>query len=307
VLARAWKIGAPLACVALALGAGGCGVANPHAAGASVRVSESFGARPVGSVRRLSTLSSGETAAGALARRFRVVRGRGGSVRAVDGQTASGGERWFPYVNGIEARGDTTLHAGDQVWWDLHDPTVVARVPAVVGLYPEPFSTGTGGQAFPTVLTCATVGSAACTSVARSLSRNGVKVSDQALGTGSGSDSLAVLVGTFAQLRGVIATELLQGGPVHSGVYGQFVGTAGQAIELQNAAGDVVSTLHGDAGLIAATEQPTLNEPVWLVTGTTPAGVRLAAEHLNPATLRDRFAVAFQGSRTIPLPVGGGA
>ncbi len=57
-----------------------------------------------------------------------------------------------------------------------------------------------------------------------------------------------------------------------------------------------------DAGLVAATrrfEAP----PVWIVSGVTQAGVRAAAELLDPATLRDRYAVAGVAGGETPLPV----
>ena len=68
-----------------------------------------------------------------------------------------------------------------------------------------------------------------------SLHKAGVKVSYQVLGGGSGSDSLAVVVGTWRDLRGVIAADLIGSGPSTSGVFAQFVGTGGQALELDNA------------------------------------------------------------------------
>jgi hypothetical protein len=101
----------------------------------------------------------------------------------------------------------------------------------------------------------------------------------------------------------VIATDLIEAGPKSSGVYAQFVGTRGQAIELDSPSGAVVQTLHGTAGLIAATEQPGLNEPVWLITGTDIAGVQEAARALTPATLHDHFALALAGGQELPVPV----
>lgn len=234
---------------------------------------------------------------------------------------AAGKRRWSLYVNGIAATGpgtatakgtgtssgtstnpSATASAGDRLWWDYHDQSAASTVPAVVGSFPEPFSNGTGGRRFPTVLTCGAGVTAACNTVAGSLAAQGVKVADQALGTGSGSDSLAVVVGTFAQLRGVIASELLSAGPGTSGVYGQFVG-AGHVLELDDPSGRTVRTLRGDAGLIAAIQQPGLNQPVWLVTGTDAAGVQAASKALTPAKLSGHFAVAVQGARVLALPV----
>ncbi len=69
---------------------------------------------------------------------------------------------------------------------------------------------------------------AACNAVGTALHRYGVKAADQVLGTGSGSDSLAVVVGTWNEIKGVIAAQLIAAGPRDSGVYARFVGPAGR-------------------------------------------------------------------------------
>ncbi len=291
----------------------GCGIAvngNRTSKAVSVRVTTNFGSQRVGRDSRTS-FSSGDTVMNFTKQFFTLKTSDGGGfVDAIGGRADQESQRvdWFYYVNGIEApkgAAATQLHPGDHVWWDLHDWRAVQDVPAVVGSYPEPFLSGSGGRSFPTVVTCADGYQAACTTVTKSLSKAGVKVSFSALGNGSGSDSLTLLVGTLTQLQGTLAGELLKAGPESSGVYAQFViATQGQALELDNAAGDVVATYHGSVGLIAAVEQSGLNEPVWLVTGTDKAGVEAAAAALTPAKLADHFAVAVApGGRVIPLPV----
>jgi hypothetical protein len=75
-------------------------------------------------------------------------------------------------------------------------------------------------------------------------------------------------------------------------------------LELDDAAGDVAATMRSSVGLIAATEQEGLNEPVWLVTGTDTAGVDAAAKALTAAKLAGHFAVAVLPSgKLISLPV----
>ena len=74
-------------------------------------------------------------------------------------------------------------------------------------------------------------------------------------------------------------------------------------LELDNGQGSVVRTLRSGAGLIAATEQPTLNQPTWLITGTDVAGVEAAAKALTPAKLRDHFALAVDGTSDFPVPL----
>ncbi len=51
------------------------------------------------------------------------------------------------------------------------------------------------------------------------------------------------------------------------------------------------STLGAGGGLIAAL-RPSGQEPLWVVTGTTPEGVERAANAFNRSSLYRRFAVA---------------
>lgn len=288
----------------------GCGIgAGSGTTNASVAVTENFGSQVIGTYDQRRVPGS-ETVMSLLQHKFNVAtRYGGGFVESIDGHTGSSSHHdWFYYVNGILApkgAAGTAVNEGDQVWWDLHDWTAAQTVPAVVGSYPEPFVNGVGGKMLPTVLDCAQDVQQACDTVSKSLRRAGVKVSDQLLGGGSGSDSLALVVGTWSDLRGVIAAELIGAGPAHSGVYAQF-SQGGAQLQLDNPDGETAKTLGSNAGLIAATEQESLNEPTWLITGTDRQGVDAAAAALTPAKLRYHFAVAVNGSEVIPIPVSPG-
>lgn len=297
--------------VALAAGVlGGCGLQSaPAFRGASILVSESFGAHTI--VRSTEAkVPSGETVLSYLRRASSVTTAPGANsssrtVVSIDGHRATSGLRWTAYENGIalpKNAAEVSVHAGDHLWWDLHSTSATLQAPAVVGSFPEPFTTGVGGQKLPTLLQCATNVTAACNTVAHVLAHDGVKVAYQGLGTGSGSDSLAILVGTFSTIRGAIAALLVAHGPAQSGVYAQFLGAGGRVLELDNSAGQVTGQIVGTAGLVAATDEPKLNEPAWLVTGTNVRGVEEAADALNPATLHDHYAVAVSGRRDIPVP-----
>ncbi len=191
--------------VAAALG--GCGFgAGRGTKDASIQVTSDFGTHVLG--RAVETKVPGaETVMSLLQRHFKVsTRYGGGFVESIDGH--SGGSShldWFYYVNGIEApkgAATTNVHKGDHIWWDLHDWTATNSIPAVVGSYPEPFTNGIGGKEFPTLLDCAPGVQPACDRVGASLHKVGVKAGPQVLGTGSGSDSLAVVVGTWSADQG---------------------------------------------------------------------------------------------------------
>jgi hypothetical protein len=290
----------------LAVAVSGCGFgASPGTKDASIEVTGNFGSQTIGAATE-THVPGAETVLSLLERHFKVSTEHDGrSVQSIDGHSGNSNHLdWSYYVNGILASNDaavTDLHKGDHVWWDLHSSAATQSIPAVVGSYPEPFTNGLGGQEFPTVLDCAPDVQSACDTVAHSLREAGVKVGTQLLGGGSGSDSLAVVVGTWEDLQGVIAADLVNGGPAKSGVYAQFVG--GSTIELDNPLGDVARTLHGSAGMVAATEQVNLSQPTWLVTGTDVAGVNAAARTMTPARLHHHFAVVVVGNRDLPVPL----
>jgi hypothetical protein len=302
------RAAAAIVAVALAAAAGGCGLgAGPGTKNAALTVTRDFGTVALGGYRQVH-VPGAETVMQMLERHFRVsTRYGGGFVASIAGHSGDSGRRdWFYYVNGIEApkgAAVTSVHQGDRIWWDLHDWSVTDTIPAVVGSFPEPFRNGVAGKRLPTVLACATPDDRACKLVATALARAHVPFADQLLGGGSGSDSLAIVVGTWPQLHGVIAADLIANGPAASGVYARFAGASGRALELLDPSGQVVTTLRASAGLVAATEEPSLGEPTWLITGTDEAGVSAAAAALTPARLRDHFALAVTDGRDQPVPV----
>jgi hypothetical protein len=276
----------------------------------TLTVTRGFGARQVAQLS-IRHVPGAETVMRMLERHFPITtRYGGGFVESIDGLSGSSNHLdWFYYVNGVEASkgaAETPVHTGDRIWWDLHDWSAAEDTPAVVGSFPEPFVTGVGGKRLPTVLECGDNVGRACQQVSDELTKIGVAVASQLLGTGSGTDSLTVEVGTWGELHGEIVADLLDHGPGTSGVYARFAGPAGQELQLLDPAGRVARTLGPGAGLVAATAEGS-SEPTWLITGTDPAGVAAAAAALNPRALHDHFALAVQGRRLIPVPMGGGS
>jgi hypothetical protein len=244
-----------------------------------------------------------------LERSFRVqTRYGGGFVESIDGHGGSSAQTdWFYYVNGVQApkgAANTAVHRGDRIWWDLHDWRATDSVPAVVGSYPEPFIHGVGGKRLPTTLECGAHVEQACKLVTAALDHAGVPVASQLIGTGSGPDTLGVVVGTWSELHSSVAASLVEEGPSASGVYARFT-PGGDQLKLLNPQGQVVRTLSTGAGLVAATADKT-SEPTWLITGTDPAGVTAAARALTASALHNHFAVALQGASRFPVPLQSG-
>jgi hypothetical protein len=297
--------------IAVAVALAGCGLgAGAGTSGVSLTVTRGFGTAMIGSVSEARVPGS-ETVMRMLERSFRVTtRYGGGFVESIDGLSGTSSRRdWFYYVNGIQAAlgaAGTAVHHGDRIWWDLHDWAATDSIPAVVGSFPEPFVHGIAGRRFPTTLECASDAGAACTRVASELHSIGVPVATQLIGTGSGSDSLAVVVGTWRDLRAELVADLIDHGPGSSGIYARFAGPGGSTLQLLDPEGHAVRALGAGAGLIAATADSSTG-PTWLVTGTDVAGVTAAAAALTPARLRDHFALAVQGQADIPVPLEGAA
>jgi hypothetical protein len=229
----------------------------------------------------------------------------GGFVQSIDG--LEGEERggapydWLYYVNGIEATvgaADYPLHGGEAIWWDYRDWSAAIRVPAIVGAWPQPFADGYDGERRPVAVECLG-GGAACPVVSGRLERAGASV---AVGSPS-PKAIRVLVGPWARLRGDPAAAQIEKGPQTSGVFAQFA-RRGRGFELHglDEDGEPARTFAAGAGLVAATrrfEAP----PVWVVSGTSAAGVLAAARLLDGADLRDHYAVATEGGEETPLPL----
>jgi hypothetical protein len=294
----------------LLAGLAGCGLGpGKGTSDVSVIVTHTFGMHELGSFTEKQVPGS-ETVMRTLERSFKVdTKYGGGFVESINGLSGDSSRHdWFFYVNGVEAAegaASTAVNKGDRIWWDLHDWSATDSVPAVVGSFPEPFVHGVGGKRLPTTIECAPDQAAVCTKIGGVLRKFGVPTASALLGTGSGTDSLAVVVGTAAELRPLTAAVILSRGPASSGVYARF-DDGGHQLLLLDAAGKTVRTLGAGAGLIAATRDK-VSEPVWFITGTDRAGVAAAAAAFSSATLHNRFALAVSGGQDIPLPMVGGA
>lgn len=295
----------------------GCGLGAGNApSGASMTVTEDFGAKKVLSLSK-PKVNGSETVMSLLRRNANVsTEYDGGFVSSIDGHAEAHSKAfdWFYYVNGEEAgkgAAETNVHSGDHIWWDLHNWSQSDHIPAVVGSFPAPFSTGLGGKRLPVVLECAVPHSEPCDAVSHRFDSLGIVGGFAAVGTVgevSEEDSLKVLIGTWAQLQHTAVAQAILKGPAGGGVYVRILHGGGE-FALLNDEGVVTRKLGAGAGMIAASRY-TASSPVWMVTGTTPAGVQRAAAHFNSASLDGHFAIAISPSGTagsvIALPDTGG-
>jgi Domain of unknown function (DUF4430) len=286
----------------------GCGLGpGPGTSKVSLTVTRGFGTHQVAVIEK-SRVPGSETVMRMLERSFPITtRYGGGFVQSIDGLGPSSPQTdWFYYVNGVlAAKGaaGTSVHAGDHIWWDLHDYSATQTIPAVVGSFPEPFVNGVGGKRYPVTIECANDVSAACKSVTATMNAAHVPAAPQLLGTGSGTDTLGIVVGTWNDIRAQVGAQLIAYGPGASGVYARFV-HGGSELALLNPGGHIARTLGAGAGLVAATgTQSTV--PTWMITGTNVAGVNAAARALTAQALHNHFALAVDGSTDVPVPLQG--
>ncbi|HET6551581.1 MAG TPA: DUF4430 domain-containing protein [Solirubrobacter sp.] len=299
-----------LALIALALAFAGCGFGAGDETGGkvSVTVTQDYGSEEL-APKEIEDAREGDTVMRLLQRSYDVKTRFGGNfVQEIDG--ISGGREdgkradWFYYVNGIESSngaGQRKLHPGDRVWWDHHDWEGAMRVPAVVGAFPEPFKSGSGGRKLPVRLVCFTGSERSCDEVEERLDDGGAHGIARSNLESSPGEVLRVLVGPWREVRKDITARRLETGPDASGVFAR-PDAAGTKLALLDADGDVVRSLGAGAGLVAATSFEDEN-PTWIVTGTDDVGVAAAAAAVTEDRLTDHFALAIEAGQGVPLPL----
>jgi hypothetical protein len=232
------------------------------------------------------------------------VRTAAGAVQSVNGYPAGAAGRWLLYVNGLKAgrAAATQLNGGDHVWWDRHGAAASPR--AVVGAFPEPFLHGSGGRRLPVVVECSDPAATACGLVSHRLASLGIPAARGKLGIATSTQVLRVLVGEWPSLRNDLAAQQIERGPQLSGVFARL-DASGRTLTLLDQRGIPARTLGPGSGLVAATQHGT-DQPVWVVTGTDPAGIGAAAQAFEAGALHDRFALAISSKTGIGLPVAPG-
>jgi hypothetical protein len=294
-----------IALLLAALAAAGCGLGPGSGVGeVSLTATRDYGAEPV-LAPIADEASESDTVMRVLERSAEIsTRYGGGFVQSIDGLSAArqGGRSfdWFFYVNGVESpvgAADFSLRGGEAIWWDYRDWSAALRVPAVVGSWPQPFAGGYEGEVHPVVVEC-DGGGAACGKVRSRLGAGGATFT-----AGGSSDAIRVLVGPWARLRDDPTAALLEDGPQSSGVFADFERRGSRfALRGLDEAGEPARSFGPAVGLVAATRRYGA-PPVWLITGSTAAGVRAAADLLDAADLRDHYAVATEDGQVTTLPV----
>ncbi len=296
---------AAIALLAVAFVAAGCGLGPGEGVGdVELTVTRDYGTVTVLD-RELGEVTESDTVMRVLEANADVsTRYGGGFVQAIDGVEAQGSlgrsRDWFFYVNGVESTvgaADYTLLGGEAIWWDYRDWDAAMRVPAVVGSWPQPFLDGYAGQRRPVAVECLAAGGT-CAAVRERLEAEGVVVAQ-----GMPEDAIRVLVGPWERVRSDPAAAQIEDGPRTSGVFADFEpGPDGERLLGLDEGGEPGRTFGPGAGLVAAVRRLD-SPPVWVVSGTSAAGVEAAAGLLDRDSLHHHYAVAVEGGEEEPLPL----
>ena len=199
--ARRWIVAAGAVAVALAPAACGLEPNSGHAS-VTVTVTRDFGARRLASVtvpRDDSTETMAQLLEALAACPARRPTARSSRSRAC---RPPGGGRWFGFINGISTSLAplqfklTKVHPGDAgLVGPARRDRDRRRCARSWGSTRSRSRTDPRGRRLPTTLQCATDFKAACNTVSSALSADKVPIATSLLGTGSGQDSLGVVVG----------------------------------------------------------------------------------------------------------------
>jgi hypothetical protein len=296
-----------LVLVAVAVGGCGFGAGEEQDGGAELRITRDFGHERV-AVEREDAVREDQTVMRLLQASHDIETRFGGRfVHAIDGTEGSDGpprRDWFFWVNGIESSvgaGDFELSAGDVVQWDYRAWEAAMRVPAIVGAFPEPLLSGTGGEKLPVRVECAAPDGDACRETKDRLADAGVTATGSAIGSPASGEVIRVVVAPWVRARTLASIRQLEEGPERSGVFARFEDD-GRRLVLLDERGEPARTAPPGTGLVAAISFAEAKS-VWIVTGVDDAGVLAAARSLDEAALEDAFAIAVTGSERFKLPV----
>lgn len=287
---------------AAALAACGAGAGEPPS-GVRLLVTDEFGAKVVGAPDP-PRVEGQDTAMRLLQRNIATeTKFGGGFVSALGGLEGAADAAvpvdWFFFANGvISDRGAAgwRLRDGDAIWWDRHRWDK-ARVAVVVGQFPEPMRSGSGGKYKGARLICGGA-QRGCKLVRSQLTEAGVSVVDQP--SPHGRKQTEVLVGPWPEIRRKLPeVKALERGPRVSGVYAKL-SHEGKVTAIE-ADGKPAPTAAG-SGLIAVVRRVG-GPPVWVITGPTESVVRRTARKLDDASLKGHFATLVERGKPKPLPV----
>lgn len=232
----------------------------------------------------------------------------------------------LPYLNGLKpneipADEEAAKHTypgdiaypGDRVGWVVRDRSDVAAVPpAVVGLFPAPFTSRFTKKRrhLPIRLQCAEVQSPACQSAQDALVSLKQHTATSNLQDVSSIDVTRIYVGAWPAVRGALKGRLESGLAIEDDAtrngYGVQISADGKQLTTAPPFGQegAPQSFGAGTGLVYAFTDAikgaggaATGAPIWVVTGSDDAGAAAAAKGLSEETLAGRVAAV--------IPAGG--
>ena len=171
---------------------------------------------------------------------------------------------------------------------------------------PSRSSNGIGGKRYPVTIECASDVTAACKRVTAELNvGRGAGRRASCSATGSGPDTLGVVVGTWNDVHGEVAAELIAHGPARAASTRTSPVPPAASLQLLNPRGQVVAHARRRRRADRGHRRQPSTATVWLITGTDVAGVLGRRRRAHAGALHDHFALAVQGGTELPVPLGG--
>ena len=205
---------------------------------------------------------------------------------------------WFYYVNGDRVGRRRRRRASSRRATACGGTTTTGArrcaIPAVVGSFPEPFTSAARGKKIPIRIDCAD------DAVKRRATRSGKRLEAAGalvggtgtVGTRAGPEVLRLLVGRWTEVRARPDRRADRAGAEGLGRVRAAEQATASAIALLDSRGRTVRTLGAGAGLVAATQlRSTRSRPGWSPAPTTWAS-RRRRRRWSRTRLEDHFAVA---------------
>jgi len=216
---------------------------------------------------------------------------------------------WFYWVNGAlaaDGAADYIPKRGDAVWWDYHSWDGSIGIPAVIGAFPHPFTTGYNGATPGTTVLYSTGEQAVAGRLAAALKRDGANAVYATVYTRASlvnASTNVIVVAPWSAIASDPTVEGLAAHPLQTGWFAQF---SNKSVTVRASDGTLGTTYSGHAGVLLATCSGSgVRSPVWFVTGLTASDVDATTNVLiaKPTAIAHEVGAFVVNDRIISVPV----
>jgi len=292
---------------------------NPQKAEVTLWVTEDFGSEVL--FQEKVPLEEDDTVLDVLARHVDVETEYGGGfVNAINGlqsaysNVGGAGRRkndWFFWLNGIQSNvGGASYYPkpGDNIWWDYHDWQHLTYMPAVIGAYPKPFTSGFGEEEadMPWLIMHNGDTKVLALKLAGYFGNQGAKVDLVPVDDSHILDRErpTLVMGTWSQLALLPSMNDLVKNLDRTGMFVKPVPDGLVAMGLDRTERKVYGS--GSAAIIATGTGQGDQTPLWMVIGVDQEGLERAVRLMTeePERLKFRTGLIVTADKLLPVPIG---